>query len=58
MKRYKLIFTSDRKYFKVEHLLVASLLWKLLPSADFLLDVKKKLVLRKRVKEMKVELWG
>lgn len=58
MKRYKLVFTTQRKYFEVKWFLAASLLWKLLPTADFLLDTKKKLVLRKRVKEMKVELWG
>jgi len=58
MKRYKLVFTTQRKYFETNWSLVASLLWKLLPTADFLLDMKKKLVLKKRVKEERFNVWG
>jgi len=58
MKRYKLVFTTQRKYFEVKWFLAASLLWKLLPTANFLLDTKKKLVLRKRVEEEGFNIWG
>lgn len=52
MKRYKLVWTNDKKYFEVNSQILAYLLWSL-TYANYLLDTKRECVLKQREKKEK-----